>query len=196
MTTESSGVAAGEAVAAPPPSPPPSPTLVSASSASIAPSAAEEFASFYAAEHLRVCATLTLAVGDRGLAEEATAEAFARALSRWAQLRAKGTPTGWVYTVALNEVRSRMRRARLERRYLARQRLGAVPPAGEPDPALWAAVAQLGPRARQAIALRYIADLTEAEVAEAMGISRGTVASTLSKARARLQEQLGERSER
>jgi RNA polymerase sigma-70 factor (ECF subfamily) len=55
---------------------------------------------------------------------------------------------------------------------------------------LWAAVAQLAPRARTAVALRYIADLSEVEVAEAMGISSGTVAATLNKARTRLGELL------
>jgi RNA polymerase sigma factor (sigma-70 family) len=99
-----------------------------------------------------------------------------------------GRPEAWAYTVALNHVRSRMRRSRLERRYLERQREGHHPPPPEPDTALWAAVAQLAPRARTAVALRYVADLSQAEVAAAMGISRGTVAATLHKARARLAE--------
>jgi len=155
-----------------------------------------DFATWYGLEHSRVCATLGLAIGDRGLAEEATAEAFARALAAWPHVSAKASPTAWVYTVALNEVRSRLRRLRLERRHTARQRLGYHPPPPDPDPQLWAAVAQLPPRARQAIALRYVADLSEAEVAEAMGISRGTAAATLSKARKRLADLLAPRSAR
>jgi DNA-directed RNA polymerase specialized sigma24 family protein len=95
-----------------------------------------------------------------------------------------------VQTVAMNEVRSRLRRVRLERRYLARQRAGYVPPPPEPDPALWTAVARLAPRARTAVALRYIADLSEGEVAAVMGITRGTAAATLHKARKRLGELL------
>jgi RNA polymerase sigma-70 factor (ECF subfamily) len=47
-------------------------------------------------------------------------------------------------------------------------------------------VEDLAPRARTAVALRYVADLTEAEVAEAMNVSRGTVATTLSRARRQL----------
>ena len=58
---------------------------------------------------------------------------------------------------------------------------------------MWQAVSRLGPRARTAIALRYVADLPEAKVAEAMGITRGAVASTLHKARARLGELLAEK---
>jgi RNA polymerase sigma-70 factor (ECF subfamily) len=171
-------------------------TVRSEAPPSSAPPDGDDFSTWYGLEYARVCATLGLAIGDRGLAEEATAEAFARALATWPRVREKASPTAWVYTVALNEVRSRLRRLRLEHRYNARQRLGYHPPPPDPDPELWAAVAQLPPRARQAIALRYVADLSEAEVAEAMGISRGTAAATLSKARKRLADLLSPRSAR
>jgi len=151
----------------------------------------DDFAAWYAATFPRVRAAVTLGVGDAWLAEEATAEAYARALARWRVVRDMRRPEAWVYTVALNHVRSRLRRLRLERRYLARQHAGYEPPPPEPDTALWAAVAALPPRARTAVALRYVADLSEAEVAAAMGISRGTVAATLHKARARLAELMG-----
>jgi len=59
-----------------------------------------------------------------------------------------------------------------------------------PQPEIWVAVRQLPDRARTAVALRYVADLTEREIAEVMGISRGTVASTLFDARARLAKEL------
>ena len=152
----------------------------------------DDFTVWYATAFPRVRGAVTLAVGDRWLGEEATAEAFARALVRWPAIRDARRPDAWVYTVALNHVRSRLRRQRLERRYLARQRAGYHPPPPEPDTALWAAVAQLPPRARTAIALRYVADLSEAEVAAAMGISRGTVAATLHRARTRLAELMSE----
>jgi RNA polymerase sigma-70 factor (ECF subfamily) len=148
------------------------------------------FSQWYAGEFARVRATVALATGDPGLAEEATAEAFARALVQWGRVRAMDRPTAWVHRVALNEVRSRWRRGRVERRYLERQAAGVAPPPPEPDPDLWAAVGQLPPRSREAIALRYVADLPEAQVAAVMGISRGAVASTLSKARTRLADLL------
>ncbi len=149
-----------------------------------------DFAEWYAAGYARVRRAVTLAVGDAALAEEATAEAFARALLHWRSVRQAHRPEAWVYRVALNQVRSGFRRAQLERRWLARQTAVHQPPPDEPQTTLWAAVAQLPPRARTAVALRYIADLSEAEVADAMGISRGTAASTLHKARARLSETL------
>lgn len=51
---------------------------------------------------------------------------------------------------------------------------------------LWQAVQQLPPRQREAVALRYVADFSEAEVAERMGVAVGTVAATLHAAWARL----------
>jgi len=153
------------------------------------------FADWYAREFPRIRALVGLAVGDVGLGEEAAAEAFAKALLRWSTVSRLDNPTAWVRTVALNEVRSRLRRVRLERRYRSRLVTEPVSPPAEPDPHLWAAVAGLSPRAREAIALRYVADLTEPEIAHVMGISRGTVTTTLSRARARLADQLADRHE-
>jgi RNA polymerase sigma factor (sigma-70 family) len=152
------------------------------------------FEAWYAREFPRVRATLALAVGDAGLAEEATAEAFARALVGWATVSRAHSPAAWVYTVALNQVRSTLRRLRLERRWLQRQRTEPIAPPAEPDDELWAAVAGLPQRARTAVALRYVADLSEAEVAAAMGVARGTVAATLHQARRRLAAELSVRA--
>jgi RNA polymerase sigma-70 factor (ECF subfamily) len=149
-----------------------------------------EFSRWYESSFPRVRAAISLACGDWSLGEEATAEAFARALLRWPALAAAGRPDAWVYVVALNLVRTQARRSRLERRHLASQREQHQEPPSEPDDALWRAVAALPPRSRTAIALRYVADLSEAEMADAMHISRGTVAATLHKARKRLGEDL------
>lgn len=97
---------------------------------------------------------------------------------------------GWVYRVALNHARSRFRRRLVERRLTPRP-LESVAGPSEPDDELWRAVATLTPRARTAIALRYVADLPEAQVAELMGVARGTVAATLSSARRKLAGILG-----
>jgi RNA polymerase sigma factor (sigma-70 family) len=52
-------------------------------------------------------------------------------------------------------------------------------PAGE----VWELVRELAPRQRIAVVLRYVADLSESEIGEAMGVTRGTVSSTLFAAR-------------
>jgi RNA polymerase sigma factor (sigma-70 family) len=149
----------------------------------------EEFSAWYRTLWPPVLRAVTVTVGDRDLAEEAVAEAFARALARWPSPAEFDSPVAWLHRVAVNEVRSRWRRNRLERRVLAR--IAAEPQASvlpfEPrDDALWAAVAALPDRTRQMVALRYVLDLPEADVAAALGVTRGTVASTLSKARQQL----------
>ncbi len=104
-----------------------------------------------------------------------------RALGAWRRVSGMESPDGWTYRVAINVVRRRARRAALERRLLARS---DRPPASVPAPAgeAWAAVADLPTRQRTAVVLRFVADLTEAQIAQAMGITRSTVSSTLADA--------------
>ena len=149
----------------------------------------DDFADWYGALWPRVLRSVTFAVGDRELAEEATAEAFARALAGWPAATTFDSPVAWLHRVAVNEVRSRWRRGRLERRLL--ERIATEPrrylsPVEPPNDALWTAVAALPERARHMVAMRYVLDLPEAEIAATLGVSRGTVASTLSKARQQL----------
>jgi RNA polymerase sigma-70 factor (ECF subfamily) len=157
-----------------------------------------DFDGWYVQAYPRVRAAVTLAVGDADLAEEATAEAFARALVHWSKVKRASSSHAWVYTVAMNQVRSTLRRRGVERRWLRRHANEPVVHQAapvEPDDPLWRAVGQLPRRARTAVALRYVADLSEAEVAEAMGIARGTVAATLHQARKRLGEMLADNEE-
>lgn len=131
-------------------------------------------------------AAVAVAAGDIDLAEEATAEAFARALERWDRVSQMDAPGGWVFTVARNRLRRRWRRRRTEARLVDGQSSVRATEMGPFQAHVWEAVSQLPRRQREAVALRYIADLTEAQVAEAMGVAPGTVASTLHDARARL----------
>lgn len=135
-----------------------------------------DFETWYRQIHPRLGTSLALAFGDVSLAQESADEAFARALERWDRVAGMDSPTGWVYRVAFNDARRRLRRAGLERRLLRSNRSNPVdPPAGE----LWEVVANLPPRQRQAVVLRHVGQLREAEVGAAMGISRGAVSSTL-----------------
>ena len=148
-----------------------------------------DFEAWYQAEYGRVLALLTVFVDDREAAEDVTAEAFARALSRWNRVADMAAPTGWVVRVGVNLARRRARRAALEQRLLGGR---AAPghqgstPADHSAAETWDAVRRLPPRQRLAIALRYIDDLPEHEIAALMGVSPGTVAATLHAARQRL----------
>src|SRR5438046_5186707 len=68
------------------------------------------FDEFYASFFDRVARTLILAGADRDPARDATQEAFARALRRWRKVREMDRPDGWVYVVAMNQLRDEWRR--------------------------------------------------------------------------------------
>ncbi len=153
-----------------------------------------DFASFYEAEREPMARTLLVIGGDAEAARDAVAEAFSRAYERWPRVAAMGSPMGWVYQVALNELRRRMRRRAHEGRLLRRTRVDPVQPA-EVAPELWAAVAALPRRQREAIVLRYVGDLTEREVASVLGISEGAASNALTAARRRLADELTDREE-
>jgi RNA polymerase sigma factor (sigma-70 family) len=146
-----------------------------------------DFVVWYEQEYVQVVRTLALAIGDLDLADECVAEAFARALARWRTVGSMNARTGWVYTVAMNVARDSFRKGRAERRWADSAAVDRVVKAPEePADVLWHAVAELAPQMRAAVALRYIADLPENDVARVMGIARGTVAATLHRARIQL----------
>ena len=151
-----------------------------------------DFEPWYRSEHDRVVNSLFLISGSVDAAREATDEAFARAAARWARVRRMDSPAGWTFRVALNALRSEMRRRGREAD--AHRRTGVDDPfiAQSPDPDLWRAVHALPDRQRAAVVLRYVADLPEAEIAAALGVTRGTVASNLFHARESLAAALGE----
>jgi DNA-directed RNA polymerase specialized sigma24 family protein len=151
------------------------------------------FEAWYRRIHPRLIAALLAFSGSVEVAADATDEACTRAMGAWGRVSAMESPDAWVYRVAVNCAKRRLRRQAFERAVLARRR-PAEPlpgPAGE----IWQAVGQLSERQRTAVVLRYVVDLPEAEIAQVMGVTRGTVASTLADARRRLGEALADESE-
>ncbi len=151
------------------------------------------FELWYQAEYARLVNTLAMVTGDRSLAADAAAEACTKALSRWNRVGAMERPGGWVYRVALNEARKRVKRRSTEGRLLAQSmaQTEVMEPPAQGDLDLWSAVGRLPERTKEAVVLRYVADLTEPEIARALGISRGTVATMLRRAHAKLADDLG-----
>jgi RNA polymerase sigma factor (sigma-70 family) len=145
-----------------------------------------DFSRWYTDERDRLVRSLLVIGGDPDSARDAVAEAFSRAYERWGRVSTMASPTGWVYRVALNELRRRERRRRVESRLLGRKApvQHAAPP--DADPELWLAVAALPAREREVVVLRYVADLREREVAAALGISEGAASAALVTARRRL----------
>lgn len=153
-----------------------------------------DFERWYRTEHPLVFTALAVAGGDPEIAREATDEAFVRAYERWDRVQVMDSPGGWLYRVALNELRRRHRRRRVERDLLRRQPSPTADLSTQPlaDPGVWEAVRDLPQRQRSAIALRYVLDLTEKEVAATLGISRGAASASLVAARKRLHHVLGD----
>ena len=134
------------------------------------------FEDWYRREHARLVTLVSAAVGDAEIGRDAADEALARAFERWKRVSVMSSPSGWAYRVALNVARRRARRRAMEQRLLGRRRAESVPgPTGE----LWALVSVLPVRQRQAVLLRHVGQLTEIEVADVMGVARGTVSTTL-----------------
>ncbi len=121
--------------------------------------------------------------------EDVAQEAFVRLHRRSRALRDPHAAVGYLRATVVNLTRSRLRHLAVVRRHADRppERLGHVTSAEhdvvtrEAYDEVVAAVSRLSRRHREALVLRYWLDLTEAEMAEAMGVSRGTVKSHVSR---------------
>ncbi|MEV1287771.1 sigma-70 family RNA polymerase sigma factor [Micromonospora sp. NPDC049679] len=138
----------------------------------------------YSGSFRRLVVQLYAVTGDLGEAQEAVQEAFVRAAARPRLFAALDNHEAWLRRVALNVARSRYRRHRLLRGLL--HRIGpppVVPETSAEHVALMQAMRQLPRSQRDTLALHYLADLPVNEVAEALGVSAGTVKSRLSRGR-------------
>jgi RNA polymerase sigma factor (sigma-70 family) len=140
---------------------------------------------------------LAYRTGDRALAEDLLADTFERALrARRGFDRRKGSEKTWLYAIALNLLRDHARRAAAEGRAFERAAHGAAP-LGVPDleaverhDSLTRALAGLSGEEREAVALRYGADLTVPEMARLLGLPLTTVEGRLYRALRKLRERL------
>src|SRR4051795_3443821 len=121
----------------------------------------ESFAEFYTARKDPCLRALVAGGTDRAAAEEAVAEAFARAWASWPKVSRHPSPSAWVVRTALNHHVSRWRRTRREIA-LGADHLDRVPAEAPVHPErddLLRAVAALPERQRQVVALRIFLDL-------------------------------------
>jgi RNA polymerase sigma-70 factor (sigma-E family) len=131
-------------------------------------------------------------------AEDLVQEALVRTGLAWRSVRRKDAPERYVRTAMARIMANRWRRRRRE--YLVAE----VPDHGMQDlnidrigddEALDAAIGSLPPRMRAVLVLRYVDELSDAEIAEVLGCRRGTVKSQASRGLAKLRSML-ERGER
>ena len=148
----------------------------------------DDFASYLAARQAAMLRTAYLLVGDSATAEDVVQTAFAKLYLAWDKVRDRGAMDAYVRRIVVNECHS-LRRRPWHRREITTDTLPetAAPEADATDAAeVWRWVATLPPRQRAVIVLRYYEQLSEAEIAAALGISEGTVKSQASRALAGL----------
>lgn len=155
----------------------------------------EEFAQFYQTSRDGCLRAVYASVGDRLLAEELVAEAYARAWASWRKVSRHPAPPAWVVRTALNTHVSSWRRRRREVSWESRGSTDAPPPtasdgASAVDEHVLAAVRTLPLRQREVIALRVFLDLDTETTARTLAIAPGTVTAHLSRAIAALRERL------
>ncbi len=153
-----------------------------------------EYDDVYAALWPRLVRTAYAVAGDRGLAEDAVQTAFAKAYRSWRRISRMTAPEAYLRRMVVNEV--------LNDRRLARHRheLPSAEPPEEATPIpvepalahdeMWRAVSTLPPRQRAVLVLRYYEDLSEQQIADALGCRPGTVKSQASAALAALRTRL------
>ncbi|ACZ89289.1 SigE family RNA polymerase sigma factor [Streptosporangium roseum] len=155
------------------------------------------FAELFAAHHLSMVRLAGLLGADDP--EDIAQEAFARLHARWARLRDGGAAVAYVRSTVCNLTRNRLRHLRL-----VRLRPLDPPPAAhssehvvivaEKHRELLSAVDRLPRRQREALVLRYWLDLSEREIADAMGVSPGSVKTHTSRGLSALGRALREES--
>lgn len=126
---------------------------------------------------------------DRGAAEDLAQATLARVYASWSRVRRADNQDAYLYRILCNTYKDGFRKRRV-----AEVQAESVPDEAHPDPAervesrvvVMAAVNELPPKQRLVLLLRYFADLSEAQTAEAMGVSVGTVKSQTSRAIERL----------
>lgn len=153
-----------------------------------------DFADYLAARQPALLRTAYLLTGDRHQAEDLLQTSLAKLYLAWDKVRDKGTVDAYVRRIMVNEQNSLWRRA-WKRREIATETVPETAPhhdtydEGTHDE-LWHVVQTLPERARAVVVLRYYEQMTEPEVADALGISVGTVKSQCSRAMATLRDRV------
>jgi RNA polymerase sigma-70 factor (sigma-E family) len=148
----------------------------------------EAIAALYRSHRLSLLRLAAFLVDDRAIAEELVQDAFAALYQRWESLADKSAAPSYLRATVVNGARSAQHRQGIARRHLRDAGPDALPPAdfavllAEEHREVVAALRRLPRRQREVLVLRYWANLDDAEIAETLGISRGTVKSTASRA--------------
>lgn len=150
-----------------------------------------DFASYMQARQPSLLRTAYLLAGDRHTAEDLVQTAFAKLYLSWDKVQQQGSIDGYVRRILVNEHNSLWRRAWKRREFATEQmpdRMQHDEYDGGAGRELWDLVQTLPKKARAVVVLRYYEELSEAETADVLGISVGTVKSQASRALATLRD--------
>jgi len=145
----------------------------------------------YRSHRMQMVRMAILLVDDMASAEDVVQEAFAGLYRNWDNLRDRNAAIGYLRTAVVNGSRSMLRRRRTARAYVppdpgTARSAESLAMLSTEHQAVVNALGDLAPRQREVLVLRYYGGLSEAEIAEATGLSKGTVKSTASRAVAKL----------
>ncbi len=158
-----------------------------------------EFESWLAAREGALQRTAHLLTGDVHAAQDLVQTTLAKLYRGWDRIRDVGNLDAYARQMLVNEYRTAWRRPARRAEHLVE----AVPDLPAPEPpsydgsreAVWRFVCSLPPKQRTVLVLRFYEQLTEAEIAQLMGISVGTVKSQSSRALAALRTRLADHPE-
>lgn len=157
------------------------------------PPAAATFETFVEDNYTRLFGALCLVTGDRFEAEEITQEAFVRIYERWDRVSGLDSPTGYLYTTAMNVFRKRYRRAAL-----ALRRAASLAPHKdsfaevEDREVVVRGLAQIPPDQRAALVVTSLLGYSSEEAARMLRTRPSTVRARATRGRAELRKAIGE----
>ena len=152
----------------------------------------DDFRAFVAARSPSLLWFAHVLTGDRHTAEDVVQIALAKTALGWSRVRRKENPEGYVRRAIVNTHLNAMRRKpwrEQPREFMPDDALArrAEEELDDRD-AMWTALAGLPPKQRAVLVLRYYEDLSEADIADVLGCSRGTVKSQAAKGLLHLRE--------
>ncbi|HEV7171926.1 SigE family RNA polymerase sigma factor [Pedococcus sp.] len=168
-------------------------------------------AELYAAHWAGLVRLAWLLLRDDQGAEEVVQDAFIAVHRRWGSLRSADRAAAYLRRSVVNGARSGLRHRGVEQRYVARQAGGGTASAQRIDRSTEAnpedraidveatqsmvmALGRLPQRQREVLTMRYYLDLSEAEIADALGISAGSVKAHAHRGLASLRDRMEARS--
>jgi len=172
--------------------------------------AAEEFAQIVQSHRPQIFRFLLASTRDVDLAETLTQECFLKAHRNWSSFRGESSAMTWLMRIAINLQKDHWRNRRMQFWRLTQTNAVDLDEASEWLPGgessaeqqmlakeqvehVWKAVKGLSERQRTVFLLRFVEERDLSEIAQATGLSEGTVKAHLSRALARVRTELGGR---